>query len=556
MLAPLSKWMFIALLLVLGWYFRMEITPEWKSDSAGHALLQWRPFLVEADCYSQLARDQRILQGGAWIQKHFAVENWPEGLIPSTTAPFDYCILALYLPLKLLTPYPLDWAGALVSPLLWTALVFFWALTRLRGFNRWGQLLLIAGSAIFSEFIWGSACGRPRHQSLIMVLMAIGLTAEFERWQAKGASERRWNIVAGLTWGFACWTSLFEPVLVVACLIAFNFASRRRENPVFLITFGWVMLAALLLEGVHVFIPPAEYREDLTRWLATIAEVRPLDFHSLWVRLAGIVLLMPLVAWRLLKEPDDDYFSNLRMILVLLVLGPIPVVAWRVWHGVDRERLPLFFLLCLTWLLTLLAFLQSRWIYYAALAELMVLARYCMVSPTRGSRVILLIIFLIGALYGTSLQLKGGRLVHNQPSVELARVATSIDQPGGILAPWWLSPGMLYFSGQPIVAGSSHCGISGIVASAQFYSTASWKMAEQILQERKVRWVMAYDDRHYEFPLLNSSRGILGEPMTTDDSPGDAPSTMAETLVADRFVPAQLHLRAVTEHLKLYEYVP
>ena len=59
-----------------------------------------RPWAVEADCYSQLARVQRILHGQGLIQNHFKVENWPEGLTPSTTAPFDYVILLLYAPLS------------------------------------------------------------------------------------------------------------------------------------------------------------------------------------------------------------------------------------------------------------------------------------------------------------------------------------------------------------------------------------------------------------------------------------------------------------------------
>ena len=124
------------------------------------------------------------------------------------------------------------------------------------------------------------------------------------------------------------------------------------------------------------------------------------------------------------------------------------------------------------------------------------------------------------------------------------------------MAPWWLSPGLLYFSGQPIVSGSSHCGISGIVASAEFFSATSWVDAERILRERQVRWIVVFDDPIYEYPLLNTSRGILGLPDVTDEAKGDADSTVAQALISDQSLPTWLRLRGVTPQLKLYEYVP
>jgi hypothetical protein len=144
----------------------------------------------------------------------------------------------------------------------------------------------------------------------------------------------------------------------------------------------------------------------------------------------------------------------------------------------------------------------------------------------------------------------------NQPSAELARLAGSIDQPGGILAPWWLSPGLLYFSGQPIVSGSSHCGITGIVASAKFYTTTDWTEASRILKRRPVKWIVAYDDPGLIYPVLNSSAGILGLAPYTDDDKGDADATVAQVLSSDHMLPSNYRLRAVTPTLKLYEYVP
>jgi hypothetical protein len=112
------------------------------------------------------------------------------------------------------------------------------------------------------------------------------------------------------------------------------------------------------------------------------------------------------------------------------------------------------------------------------------------------------------------------------------------------------------------VSGSSHCGISGIVASAEFFSATSWADAERILKERKVRWIVAWDDptvyngEQFVYPLLNNSRQILGLPSYSDDDKAVAERTVAQVLVEDSDVPTWIRLRGVTPQLKLYEYVP
>jgi hypothetical protein len=357
--------------------------------------------------------------------------------------------------------------------------------------------------------------------------MAMGLTAEYERWQIELTPKRAWNIFAGIVWGLACWTSLFEPSVVVVVLILFNLIVRRRENFAFLVSFGTVMLVALLVEGVHIFIPPPEYHEALVRWLSTIAEVQPIGFSGFIQQMTSLsfVLIVPLVSWRLLRQVGDRRTDWLLMVLTVL--------------------------------LAILMFVQKRWVYYANLAELLLIARYYQLSPRRWTRLLVVAFFLFSIAYDNVVQIQErSHAPAAQPSLELAEIARSIDGPGGIMAPWWLSPGLLYFSGQPIVSGSSHCGISGIVASAKFFTATDWSYAESILRERKVRWIVIWDDPVYEYPVLNSSRGILGLPYVSDDNKDNADSTVAQILIEDRDLPTSLHLRGVTSQLKLYEYVP
>jgi hypothetical protein len=506
----------VATILAGGW-LRMAYVPEWWPQPTAQGP---RPFPVEADCYSQLARVQRILRGQGLIQNHFTVENWPQGLIPSTTSPFDYAILALDAPLSLLTHYPLDWAGALISPVLWLALVAFWIFFRSRSFQRAGRAVLLVGLALLPALVWATAFGRPRHQSLILGLLAVVLTAEYERWEKDAA--RGWHIAAGLLWGLLCWTSLYEPLLVVVLLVAFNFIVRRRESAAFGISFGIVMLLALLIEGVHVFIPPPEARFVLTNWLQFIAEMQGVPLGELINDMTLLLLVLPWIGFRL----------------------------WKKGNMTDR------FIMGLTVLLTICAFNERRWLPYACLAELFLFARWFQIAPLRWSRWVAGI-FLIGevALADLNLIVLADAQPPNQPSLELSQLSHAIDQPGGILAPWWISPGLLYFSGHPIVSGSSHCGISGITASAEFFATTSWNDANTILQRRKVRWVVVWDEPKYQYPLLASSQEILSLPVSTDKDPGDADATVAQILITDHDVPDNLRLRAVTPHLKLYEVV-
>jgi hypothetical protein len=505
-----------ATVVILGGWVRAFYAPEWIPQGGTKAA---RPWAVEADCYSQLARVQRILQGQGLIQNHFTVENWPEGLTPSTTAPFDYAILAVYAPLTWVTSYPLDWAGALISPVLGLARVVFWMCFRSRAFNRAGRAALIVGLAFIPALVWATAFGRPRHQSLIVALLAVALTAEYERWDSL---KKNWHIAAGIAWGFACWTSLFEPLLSVITLVVFNFAVRRKENAAFGISFGLVMLLALLLEGVHVFVPPPEYQDVLARWLQFVAEMRGMTLSQLINGMTLAVLVLPWIAWRLWARGSGNKTDLMLVVLTLL--------------------------------LAVLAFFEKRWLNYACLADIFLLARYFQSAPLRWSRVLLALLFTADVAQANLIEMADARSQPPaQPSPELAQLTRSIDAPGGIMAPWWISPGLLYFSGQPIVSGSSHCGISGIEASAAFFANTSWYDAEKILRDRRVRWIVVWDEKKYQYPLLASSQEILGLPVSTDENKGDAESTVADILVNDRAVPSYLHLRAVTPHLKLYQ---
>jgi hypothetical protein len=86
------------------------------------------------------------------------------------------------------------------------------------------------------------------------------------------------------------------------------------------------------------------------------------------------------------------------------------------------------------------------------------------------------------------------------------QAAKQIDGP--FLAPWWWSPAVAYWSGQPGVAGSSHEALPGIEQTARFFLAADAEQAGTILAQTRVSWVLAYDaDR-----IVANSAAILGVP--------------------------------------------
>jgi hypothetical protein len=100
------------------------------------------------------------------------------------------------------------------------------------------------------------------------------------------------------------------------------------------------------------------------------------------------------------------------------------------------------------------------------------------------------------------------RIEQRDESVQLRDLALTLQSPEmrPFLAPWWLSPSIAYWSGQPAVAGSSHESLPGIADSARFFLAEDWRTAQEILENHKVIWVIAYD---FERVAQNSS-AILG----------------------------------------------
>src|SRR6266436_6160338 len=135
-------------------------------------------YFVDADCYARMTRAQMVRARPGLIIRHHAFENFSQGTTPHTTAPLDYLIVALSFSLNPFTTHGLDLAGAFVSPLL--ALLggwFLWWWSRRMKFRYRGVMLILY--AISPILVHGTELGRPDHQSLLILLVAIAICAEW-----------------------------------------------------------------------------------------------------------------------------------------------------------------------------------------------------------------------------------------------------------------------------------------------------------------------------------------------------------------------------------------
>jgi hypothetical protein len=104
----------------------------------------------------------------------------------------------------------------------------------------------------------------------------------------------------------------------------------------------------------------------------------------------------------------------------------------------------------------------------------------------------------------------GARVENIADAVALRGAALSLrDRPvGGVVAPWWFCPAIVWWSGQTCVGGTSHQSLPGIVEACEFY--LGEVPDPEFLQKRKVLYILVYEpDR-----LISNSEQILGRPAT------------------------------------------
>jgi hypothetical protein len=196
-----------------------------------------------------------------------------------------------------------------------------------------------------------------------------------------------------------------------------------------------------------------------------------------------------------------------------------PILLWM--HVRDRRdgapsdrALPTCVLLIATFFLTIW---HARWGYF--FVSIFALTLPALLTPIK-SRAAVWIAFVLSIfpilrdwdekLWPDETQL-ARRVEQRNESAQLRELALNLQSSDArpFFAPWWLSPSIAYWSGQPGVAGSSHESLNGIEDSARFLLSEDLQKAREILQNHRAAWVFAYDSER----VAQNSAAILDAPV-------------------------------------------
>jgi len=265
-----------------------------ESSYAPDVFIGEEVYFKDPDSYSRMTRVRMLLDEMKPVREH-DFENWPQGVTPHTTIPMDAWIASGSLITSAVGSRfdAIDFAGAYASPVLGGLLiVIVWAWGwRLDLPYRVPMLLMLAASPIL---IHGFLLGRPDHQSLQVFLIGTGVALEIAAWRKPGRSV--W-VAGGVVWGFAIWTSLYEPAILL----------------------GLVLLG---IDGIRIGDPVSQFGPMFQRWSTQIGELSQVGpFSALLYSWTGWLLplapILLVITWRREKVPE----AALLAVLVAVALG-------------------------------------------------------------------------------------------------------------------------------------------------------------------------------------------------------------------------------------------
>jgi hypothetical protein len=211
--------------------------------------------------------------------------------------------------------------------------------------------------------------------------------------------------------------------------------------------------------------------------------------------------------------------------------------------------------------MTVLTILQRRWGYFFVLAITVSLPWQLAALRQAALGWFVAAISMLPLIWGWAPMLHSGPGEQRQKEAaravteEFRNLAEMIRGPDRrpFLAPWWHSPAIAYWSGQPGVAGSSHQSLPGIVDSARFLLAPTPDDAVPLIRARGVHWIFIHDlprpnTDPPRYPAVdNAAQILLGDP---EKAP---PNTMGWMLAA-KATYAPPWLRVVTEDERGHVY--
>jgi hypothetical protein len=275
---------------------------------------------------------------------------------------------------------------------------------------------------------------------------------------------------------------------------------------------GWILFAATIAIAFAIELRLPSFailhpNGHLKNWAHTIGELAHVSpMNAVWLNWCGYLLFVaPALIWMTVRTRKEGA------------------------HGAGA--LPTYVLLIATYILTIW---QARWGYFFVL--IFALALPGLLAPIKSGAAVW-IAFVLSMfpilrdwderLWPNPRQI-AERVERRIESAQIRDLAVSLRSPEvhPFLAPWWLSPSIAYWSGQPGVAGSSHESFNGIEESARFFLSENFQEARDVLEKRHVAWVFACDSTR----VAENSAAILNEPVpgqpltrVLDRTPSQAP---------------------------------
>ena len=310
-------------------------------------------YFVDADCYARMTRAEMVRAKPGTIVRHHAFENFSQGTTPHTTAPLDYLIVALSFLLSPFTAHALDLAGAFVSPLLgllggW----FLWWWSRHMKFRyRWVMLFLYAISPIL---VHGTELGRPDHQSLLILLVTVGICAEWsaEKLQVGGLPSnvtreshmtrvvRAWALASAVAWAVAIWVSAYEPLVLFLLVMTTALVMNRRGAFERDRRAGWILFAGIIaiafaIERRFPSIASLQLNAHFKEWASTIGELAHVSpMNPVWLNWCGYLLfLAPVLIWMSMRTRRDGAPNGRALPIYVLLMATYFLTVWQARWG-------------------------------------------------------------------------------------------------------------------------------------------------------------------------------------------------------------------------------